>query len=569
MPKPPITAFSNLTVIPSVTNSFDGFYAPKLNQVQINAIPNSDLINGAIVYNTDTNAFNVYQNNAWVILNPASDVVGPAGAVADNIATFDGNTGKLIKDSGVAVGRVPGPIQKVGEPLFSGGGYIKFTGTATNDTGIIFLDSLSPVHFAENNYSGSNYQVSSVFTGGIPGTASTSVSALVELQTTTGALLLSRLTNTQVGALTAPTNGMLLYNTDTNTFQGYTNGSHWYDVFSNTAVGTNIGIGDGGLTSISDGAYNINIGYQGLQSTTIGNLNVNIGYQGLKANTSGEKNTSIGSYALTANTIASNNTAIGYQALTVNTTGTSNTAIGYQALFSNTTAYFNTAIGYQTLYSTTTGYSNTAIGYAAGVTNTTGSNCTFIGQAADTSVNNLTNACAIGYNSKVGVSNAVVLGNGCYVGIGKNSPGYALHLGTDNSSTPLIYMASTSYPSTPGTANDGIYSVSSGKPHFTSGTSIYTGTIVTTKNKNLATDNTAGSIFVNGTAGVIINTSAVGTDSIIIVSYSDGAFIPSFTNRGSLFVANVTAATSFKIYSTNTLDKNLVNWQIFNPDSFF
>ena len=43
------------------------------------------------------------------------DVVGPASAVADRIATFDGTTGKLLKDSGTlisglaAASRRPGP----------------------------------------------------------------------------------------------------------------------------------------------------------------------------------------------------------------------------------------------------------------------------------------------------------------------------------------------------------------------------------------------------------------------------------------------------------------------------
>ena len=39
----------------------------------------------------------------WSVPAGGGDVVGPAGAVADNIAVFDGVTGKLIKDSGQAL----------------------------------------------------------------------------------------------------------------------------------------------------------------------------------------------------------------------------------------------------------------------------------------------------------------------------------------------------------------------------------------------------------------------------------------------------------------------------------
>lgn len=35
-----------------------------------------------------------------------ADVVGPAGAVNDNLAAFDGVTGKLIKDSGIAISSI-------------------------------------------------------------------------------------------------------------------------------------------------------------------------------------------------------------------------------------------------------------------------------------------------------------------------------------------------------------------------------------------------------------------------------------------------------------------------------
>lgn len=56
------------------------------------------------------------------------------------------------------------------------------------------------------------------------GTASPATSALLELSSTTGALLLSRMTTTQRDALTA-VNGMVIYNTSTNAFNFYENGA--------------------------------------------------------------------------------------------------------------------------------------------------------------------------------------------------------------------------------------------------------------------------------------------------------------------------------------------------------
>lgn len=56
------------------------------------------------------------------------------------------------------------------------------------------------------------------------GTASPAASAKLEISSTTGALLLPRMTTTQRNALTA-VNGMIIYNTTNNVIEGYENGS--------------------------------------------------------------------------------------------------------------------------------------------------------------------------------------------------------------------------------------------------------------------------------------------------------------------------------------------------------
>jgi hypothetical protein len=231
MPKPPITSFSSVAVNSEyVVNNNYGFYAPQLTTPQRNSIPANFRKLGGIVYNSSTDSLNVYLDNAnnpvWATI--ATDVGGyvrgPVNSVANNIAVFADNSGKVIGDSGVSINQVPAPLDAQFKLLsittpstnrISNLGYIQFTG----GVGSIYVDSDCPVHFVDNGG-----QASSVFTGGIPQAAS-SVSALVELQSSTGVLLLSRLTGSQITALTTPVSGMVVYNTDNNSFQGYVNGS--------------------------------------------------------------------------------------------------------------------------------------------------------------------------------------------------------------------------------------------------------------------------------------------------------------------------------------------------------
>ncbi|MET3539090.1 hypothetical protein [Chryseobacterium limigenitum] len=146
-----------------------------------------------------------------------------------------------------------------------------------------------------------------------------------------------------------------------------------------------------------------------------------------------EGTTAIGYGALGALTDGQNNTAFGINAAKSQTTGLQTTAIGEYALEDNTAGDYNTAIGANALNNTngsgsTTGTRNVALGYSAGSVNVTGKDNTFIGAQSNADANNLNNATAIGFNAKVGISNALVLGNGANVGIGTSSPANKLHV---------------------------------------------------------------------------------------------------------------------------------------------
>jgi hypothetical protein len=265
MPKPAITTFSSLAVKASPTNKNNGLYAPQLTAAQIAAIPAETLVNGAIVYDADANLLRTFVNGALqeVSTGPGSigDVVGPGVAVDDHIATFDGITGKLIKDSGVIIGRVPpllqNPLNLLTAPSLlvneiGNLGHVNFV----DGLGIIFVDGLTPVEFLLNDIGGGDFQVCSLFTGGLP-SSSTTPSALVELQSTDGALLLSRMTTVQSSALFA-TAGMILFDTDLNAFRGH-DGTDWlkvalYNVNDTLTVATPIAPTDAATKDYVDNA---------------------------------------------------------------------------------------------------------------------------------------------------------------------------------------------------------------------------------------------------------------------------------------------------------------------------
>lgn len=209
----------------------------RMTTAQMNAIPNP--ANGMLIYNTTVNQMYSYTAGAWIPVaeGAVGDVVGPNVSITDDIAIFADTSGKVLADSGVNITKVPLLMSfalrsqenlALRDPLVTNGNqignlnFIQFV----NDVGSIFVDALLPVQFITNDY-GPGSQTCSLFNGAIP-SSSTSPSALVELQSTTGALLLSRMNTTEQNALLVPSGsgGMIIFNTDTSTLNFY-NGSSW------------------------------------------------------------------------------------------------------------------------------------------------------------------------------------------------------------------------------------------------------------------------------------------------------------------------------------------------------
>ena len=434
MPLPPITRFSALATNPSPTNNNNGLYVPRLNTAKIAAIPTVTKVNGGMWYNDDVNRLEARVNNTTIILAAGNgNVSGPNISVANNIAVFADNTGHVIADSGVDIVQVPTPapllrfsnsaeassatVNEIGNL-----GHLKFT----NGLGLIFVDGLMPVEFITNTYK-TVTQVCSLFTDGLP-SSSTSPSALVEIQSDTGALLLSRLTTTERDALSAPSgaNGMLLFNTTTTTFNGF-DGTNWRvmpllntngtltaaDPISSANLTTKnyvdtaiavpaaakfiiqtanasvpnaqvLGALSTGLLKNTTTTGVLTIGVPGTDYYSLGNptriiddtSNFFIGTLAGNLTTTGIANTGTGANSLGALTNGIDNTGTGNAALKQNTTGSSNSSFGARALSLNISGSANSAFGTVALLSSI-GSNNSAFGANALPLGTGDSNSSF------------------------------------------------------------------------------------------------------------------------------------------------------------------------------------------------
>ena len=174
------------------------------------------------------------------------------------------------------------------------------------------------------------------------------------IESTTGGILIPKMTMTQRDAITGHVSGLTIYQTDN------TPGFYYYDGSSWVTIGTPTGIND--LTDASTANFNVFLGENtGANSTGESAYNVATGLNAMVENTTGVNNTASGYYALYNNVDGHDNVAIGYSALST-ANATNNTAVGERALFHVTTGSNNTAIGGYTGLGITTGSGNVIIG---------------------------------------------------------------------------------------------------------------------------------------------------------------------------------------------------------------
>ena len=233
-----------------------------------------------------------------------------------------------------------------------------------------------------------------------------------------------------------------------NVFVGGATGIGNLTGYANTAIGSSAGYynqsGQNNLTVGFQAGYkntssnNVMLGAEAGYSNTSGTGNAFVGYQAGYANNFGGENTFVGYRAGYNNSVFGGNTFVGHSSGLNSVGGGANTFFGSHSGLVNSSGDFNTMIGFYAGSANTNGSNNTFLGAKAGSNNTTGSNNIIIGPNSGTAITDasenvligynsqaedgLHNATAIGADSRVAISNAVILGNQANVGIGTSAP---------------------------------------------------------------------------------------------------------------------------------------------------
>lgn len=206
-----------------------GFILPRMTLVQRNnLIP----CPGMQVYNTTNGTVDIFIEEDWATFTQGDgDIVGPDVSVENNIATYGDTSGKVLIDSGVAITAIA-PFVQLGVASvinrISNLGYVQFDSTQSP---AIYVDTLSPMNFWDNDT-----QMATVFTGGVPSDSS-SVSAILEIKSNTGVLMLNSLTTTEINALSNPLNGMIAYNETVGKYWAYSGGWSGFGGVSSLTAG--------------------------------------------------------------------------------------------------------------------------------------------------------------------------------------------------------------------------------------------------------------------------------------------------------------------------------------------
>jgi hypothetical protein len=193
------------------------------------------------------------------------------------------------------------------------------------------------------------------------GNSNPHVSALLDIQGTTGGLLIPRVTTAQRNEISSPANGLMVYNTTTNNLNYFKTGDGW------TEVGT--GGGGAGNAWLTSGNFDTPPGAmlgtfnQEPLRFRVGGQHSGMFWYDAEANTFAGY--SSGVLNQTANANNSANTGFGTSTLTGLTTGSRNTAIGTEAGFAVSTGQRNVFVGRQAGWQTNTQSGNVALGASA------------------------------------------------------------------------------------------------------------------------------------------------------------------------------------------------------------
>jgi len=160
------------------------------------------------------------QSQGNVNINPGAgiDLALGAGGVSDYLYILDGGNvgiGTASPSKQLEIGGTGNLLLNGSDSRF----IIDGTTIIDNARALTNIATFRQTESANDNYFLGNVGI---------GTITLAVSALLDLTSTTGALLLTRMTTAQRNALTA-VNGMIIYNSDTNKIEGYENAA-WVDI---------------------------------------------------------------------------------------------------------------------------------------------------------------------------------------------------------------------------------------------------------------------------------------------------------------------------------------------------
>jgi hypothetical protein len=380
---------SHPSAIMDIKSSFKGMLVPRMTTTQRTAILNP--ANGLLVYDTDNNSFQFFNNTAWTTI--------ATGVAPQSIWKQEGNAGTSS--------------------------YSHFIGTTDNQSLVIRTNNeecgrFDPVrrnYFIGHDAGLSNYGGEG--SGGFNIAIGFGALRSNVIKHRLIAIGDSALFNNGTGAnFTA---GWAVENTAVGSKA----------LYANTTGSGNTAIGFNALKSNVASNNNTVIGASAMVQSVSGYDNTVTGYYGLHDNTGGDGNSSYGVYTLQHNTTGSANAAFGNYILRDNLIGHSNAALGNYAL-SKTTSNWNTGIGVDALTANTSGNKNTAVGYSSMISNYTGINNSAFGANADVVMTNLDYATAIGAGARVACDNCLVLGGTgaakAKVGINTTTPATDMHI---------------------------------------------------------------------------------------------------------------------------------------------
>lgn len=391
--------------------------------------------NGTQVFDKTIGKMFLYQSDAWINIDTGNgDVVGPAGATDGDIVTFDGITGKLIKDSGVNISAVPeldayiagrklldityAPLVNVNEVADVGN-------LAYVDRGIVFVNNTFPIETYNFDVPSSAQTV--LVTDGNSLTPAT-FGSVFEASSDTQAMTIPRLTQAAIddlvtNTLTIP--GQIMYNSTVGDFYGVKDGNPVpvpigltgieNDALNSIYVGKNAGnttitgannssLGEGTLHLLTSGSGNTAAGVLAGASLTTGSSNVMIGSGAGQSLVTEDDAIFIGKDAGNV-AIAGEMIAIGAEALTeYSGNQPSNIAIGAHAAVTLLDGAENIFIGYNSGEFLDHGTGNTCVGFrnlyvTDGVDPITRNFCTAIGASALGDSNCGNGSTAVGYHA--------------------------------------------------------------------------------------------------------------------------------------------------------------------------